>query len=173
MVNCNSCVYAAAAPVPTSLNNPHDIDVALAASLAPLRKSLADINLFALLPPAFAMSFMCAPCWSSISYNSSASESFSGNQHCIALTVAKLLVCFAPVSRQPLDDVQRTMTAFIEAGGNQHCFAPVSRQPLDDVQRTMTAFIEAGGSNNILQMRIRDSVISSLPVRSLSALLEL
>ena len=124
---------------------PHDIDVALAASLAPLRKSLADINLFALLPPAFAMSFMCAPCWSSISYNSSASESFSGNQHCIALTVAKLLVCFAPVSRQPLDDVQRTMTAFIEAGG----------------------------SNNILQMRIRDSVISSLPVRSLSALLEL
>ena len=88
---------------------------------------------------------MCAPCWSSISYNSSASESFSGNQHCIALTVAKLLVCFAPVSRQPLDDVQRTMTAFIEAGG----------------------------SNNILQMRIRDSVISSLPVRSLSALLEL
>lgn len=130
----------------------HDVGVAtkddlcLAEQLSSCVTSSDDLRVFALLPIAFAATLM-SPYWSGAATFVQDVEGFSGNQHALALAVAKLIVCFIGGHRDNSSSIEAIKTA-------------------------AETFIELS-ANAILTMRTKETDFSDRPLRPMVAILEL
>jgi hypothetical protein len=143
-------------------------DTALAQALRPLVATPEEKNLFTLLPVAFASAFM-SPYWTSNGNYLPAFEAFRGNQHCLALTIAKFLTSFVDTSSpltnesRPSSMPRRKMTL----ADNGSTLSVALREAAD-------TFLELS-SNVILAMRIHEETGGYMDrtLRPMSAILEL
>lgn len=91
-----------------------ELDLALVASLSPLKKTAEDAHCFSLLPAAFAACF-ALPYWTQNSIFLPEFGAFRGNQHCVALTVAKLLLCFSRADESSFpSELKKSADSFVE-----------------------------------------------------------
>lgn len=120
-------------------------DLSLMASLSPLAKTAEDRENFSLLPVAFAACFV-VPYWAQNSIFLPEFGAFRGNQHCVALTMAKFILCFT----NPL---------------------PSSSFPAT-LKSNADSFVELA-ANVILSMRDQGSSFNSHPIRAYTNILEL
>lgn len=125
------------------------VDLSLMASLASLVKTAEDKENFALLPAAFAACFVM-PYWVQNSLFLPDFGAFRGNQHCVSLTMAKLILCFTdPASSSP------SSSSF-----------PVALKSNAD------SFVGLA-ANIILSMRDQGSTFQHHPIRAFTNILEL
>ena len=126
------------------------VDLSLIASLTPLVKTAEDKENFTLLPVAFAACFV-APYWAQNSVFLPEFGAFRGNQHCVALTMAKFILCFT----DPASSSSSSPTSFPAAlKGNADAFVGLA-------------------ANIILAMRDQGSTYNSHPIRAYTNILEI
>ena len=121
-----------------------EVDLALIAALAPLMKTPEDVQNFSLLHVACAACFV-VPYWTQNSIFLPDFGAFRGNQHCIALTISKFILCFTDP---------------------EESFFPSA------VKKNAESFIELS-ANIILSMRESKSSYNNHPVRAYTNILEL
>jgi hypothetical protein len=121
-----------------------EVDLSLLASLGPLMQTTEDRENFALLHVAYAACFVL-PYWSQNSIFLPEFGAFRGNQHCIALTMSKFILCFTDPAA----------SSFPEA-----------------LKRNANTFLELS-ANAILSMRDEGSSFNSHPIRAYTNILEL
>jgi len=121
-----------------------DVDLALVASLAPLRQTPEDINNLSLLHVAFA-ACLVTPYWTQNSVFLPEFGAFRGNQHCIALTMSKFILCFTDLD-------ESTFSSAVKSNAD--------------------SFVELSASV-ILSMRDSKSAFNNHPVRAYTNILEL
>lgn len=91
-----------------------EVDLSLVASLSPLMKTAEERENLTLLPAAFAACFVL-PYWTQNSIFLPEFGAFRGNQHAIALTMSKLILCFTdPMEESFPKAVQQRAHSFLE-----------------------------------------------------------
>lgn len=140
-------------------------DTTLAQVLRPFVNTPEEKRLFTLLPVAYAAAFM-SPYWTSNGNFLPAFEAFRGNQHCLALTISKFLICFIESSSgitegRPASMPKRKMTI----ADNGSTLSVALREAAD-------TFLELS-ANVILAMRIQEEEYMDRTIRPMSNILEL
>ncbi len=140
-------------------------DTLLAQALRPLVSTPEEKRLFTLLPVAYAAAFM-SPYWTANGNFLPAFEAFRGNQHCLALTISKFLLCFIESSSgtnegRPASMPKRRMTL----ADNGSTLSVALREAAD-------TFLELS-ANVILAMRIQEEEYMDRTIRPMSNILEL
>ena len=123
-----------------------DVDLSLKASLASVIHTDEDKENLALLNVAFASCF-ASSYWTQNSVFLPKLGAFRGNQHCLSLTMAKLIMCFADAD-------------------------PESGPFADALKSRANKFVELS-ANMILHMRSQGSKFDHHPVRAFTNILEL
>ena len=94
------------------------VDLSLIASLSPLIHTSEDRENFALLPVAFASCF-ALPYWTQNSIFLPEFGAFRGNQHCLALTMSKFILCFTdPAASSFPAALKSNADSFLELSAN-------------------------------------------------------
>ncbi len=130
------------------------IDLELCDILSNRVQSYDDKLLFSLLPYAYGASFISS-FWNRNSSYVPSLDAFTSNQHCIALTISRMLMSYSGIS--------------IPASTDPSVMSAITRKAFRDAA---DVFLEIS-SNVILHMKMKESEFASYPIRGMACILEL